>query len=40
MIANALIIGFFTAVGWISAQKLMSTPIDLKTTTVVVPQER
>ena len=30
MIANALILGFFTAIGWFSAQKLMTNVIDQK----------
>lgn len=35
MIANALIIGFFTAIGWFSAQKLMTAVVDTKPPTEI-----
>ena len=35
MIGNALVIGFFTAIGWFSAQKLMTSSFDVKATTQI-----
>jgi len=35
MIGNALVIGFFTAIGWFSAQRLMTTTFDAKTPTQI-----
>ena len=35
MIGNALILGFFTAIGWFSAQKLMINVFDVKTQTQI-----
>jgi hypothetical protein len=35
MIGNALVIGFFTAIGWFSAQRLMDIAIDSKIPTQV-----
>jgi hypothetical protein len=39
MIGNALVIGFFTAIGWFSAQKLMNATIDLKIPTQIEQKE-
>ena len=39
MIANALILGFFTAIGWFSAQKLMTAVVDTKPPTQIEQKE-
>jgi hypothetical protein len=39
MIGNALVIGFFTAIGWFGAQKLMTATFDVKTPAQVEQQQ-
>jgi hypothetical protein len=40
MIANALVIGFFTAVGWFSAQRMMAIVFVPNSETLQVQKEK